>query len=48
MKGAAVGRNGLVPNTESYARIGHEFKQQTLSLAVQHWLDAERAVMAEA
>lgn len=46
MKGAAVGRTGLVPNAESYARLGQAFEQQPLPEAVAHWLAAERAVVA--
>ena len=46
MKGAAVGRTGLVPNAESYARLGQPFEQQPLPEAVAHWLAAERAVVA--
>jgi acyl-CoA thioesterase FadM len=46
MKGAAVGRRGLVPNSESYARMGRNFEAQPLPAAVQHWLAAETAVMA--
>lgn len=45
MKGAAVGRTGLVPNAESYARMGHEFEVRPLPVAVKHWLAAERAVV---
>ena len=45
MKGAAVGCFGLVPNEESYARLGHAFDLQPLPTAVEHWLAAERAVM---
>ncbi|WP_159608045.1 thioesterase family protein [Hydrogenophaga sp. PBL-H3] len=45
MKGAAVGRGGLVPNAESYALMGQAFKAQPLPAAVEHWLAAERAVM---
>lgn len=45
MKGAAVGRAGLVPNAESYARLGQTFEQQPLPVAVEHWLAAEQAVM---
>lgn len=46
MKGAAVGRAGLVPNTESYACLGEVFEPRPLPAAVEHWLAAERAVMA--
>jgi acyl-CoA thioesterase FadM len=45
MKGAAVGRRGLVPNAESYARMGQAFEPRALPEAVQHWLAAEAAVM---
>ena len=45
MKGAAVGRAGLVPNAESYARLGRRFEAGPLPAAVEHWLAAERAVM---
>jgi acyl-CoA thioesterase FadM len=45
MKGAAVGRAGLVPNATSYARIGHAFEPRALPEAVQHWQAAESAVM---
>jgi acyl-CoA thioesterase FadM len=46
MKGAAVGRDGLVPNAQSYARIGHAFDAAELPAAVRHWLAAEQAVMS--
>lgn len=45
MKGAAVGRSGLVANAESYARMGRVFEARPLPAAVRHWLAAERAVM---
>jgi acyl-CoA thioesterase FadM len=45
MKGAAVGRRGLVPNAESYARMGQPFEPRALPEAVQHWLAAEAAVV---
>jgi acyl-CoA thioesterase FadM len=45
MKGAAVGRDGLVPNRRSYAKLGREFVHSTLPQAVQHWLAAEAGVM---
>jgi hypothetical protein len=45
MKGAAVGRGGLVPNAESYARMGQAFEFRPLPEAVEHWLAAERAVV---
>jgi acyl-CoA thioesterase FadM len=46
MKGAAVGKAGLVPNAQSYGRMGHPFAPQALPEAVQHWMAAESAVMA--
>ncbi len=45
MKGAAVGRDGLVPNQRSYAKLGREFVQSALPRPVQHWLAAEAGVM---
>jgi acyl-CoA thioesterase FadM len=48
MKGAAVGKRGLVPNSESYARSGIAFEPQALPEAIQHWLAAENAVMTTA
>lgn len=45
MKGAAVSRQGLVPNAESWARVGQTFVARPLPEAVQHWLAAEAAVM---
>jgi acyl-CoA thioesterase FadM len=47
MKGAAVGRQGLVPNAQSYSRMGHVFQPQRLPEAVRHWLAAEDAVMSQ-
>lgn len=47
MKGAAVSRDGLVPNQRSYARLGREFVQSALPPAVQHWLAAEAGVMKD-
>jgi acyl-CoA thioesterase FadM len=44
-KGAAVSRRGLVPNAESWARVGQPFVPQPLPEAVQHWLAAEAAVV---
>lgn len=48
MKGAAVARTGLVPNRESYGRLGLRFEPGELPAAVQHWLCAERALVADA
>jgi acyl-CoA thioesterase FadM len=45
MKGAAVGRNGLIANSESYAKLGQVFERRPLPQAVVHWLAAERSVM---
>lgn len=47
MKGAAVGRHGLVPNEQSYARLGLEFKLTPLPVAVQNWLAAEQSLVDE-
>jgi len=46
MKGAAVGRDGLVPNTESYAAMQLTPLPHPLPPAVEHWLAAEQGVMA--
>ena len=46
MKGAAVSRQGLVPNAVSYGRMGRSFSLAPLPAPVQHWLAAETAVMA--
>jgi acyl-CoA thioesterase FadM len=48
MKGAAVGRNGLVRNAESYARMNRLFETGELPAAVVHWMAAERSVMMDA
>jgi hypothetical protein len=45
MKGAAVGREGLVSNQRSYAKLGREFVHTALPRPVQHWLAAEACVM---
>ena len=46
LKGAAVGKQGLVSNRQSYALMGRAFVQQALPEAVRHWLAAEASVMA--
>jgi acyl-CoA thioesterase FadM len=46
MKGAAVGKGGLVSNEKSYARTGRVFVADALPLPVQHWLAAESAVIS--
>ena len=46
MKGAAVGKTGLVPNAESYARAGIAFVQRELPEPVVQWLRAEAGLMA--
>jgi acyl-CoA thioesterase FadM len=48
MKGAAVGKAGLVPNAESYAALGLPVLGAALPGAVQHWLSAEQGVMQSA
>jgi acyl-CoA thioesterase FadM len=45
MKGAAVGKTGLVPNSESYAALGISGLTMPIPEAVTHWLAAETAVM---
>ena len=45
MKGAAVARDGLVPNALSYAAIGLAVPEPTLPEPVRHWLAAEHGVM---
>ena len=45
MKRAAVGRDGLVPNQRSYAKLGCEFVHSALPRPVQHWPAAEAGVM---
>ena len=45
MKGAAVGRDGLVPNQRSYAKLDRVFVQSELPRPVRHWLAAEAGVM---
>ena len=46
MKGAAVSARGLVPNVQSYARMGRSFVPAVLPEPVRHWLAAEAAVIA--
>lgn len=45
MKGAAVGREGLVPNQRSYAKLGRAFKPSDLPPSVVQWLAAEAGVV---
>jgi len=45
MKGAAVGRDGLVPNQRSYAKLGRVFEPGDLPPSVMHWLAAEAGVV---
>jgi acyl-CoA thioesterase FadM len=45
MKGAAVGRGGLVPNQSAYAKLGRVFEAGELPPPVVHWLAAEAHVM---
>lgn len=47
VKGAAVGRRGLVPNMESYARCGLSFLPRKLPAPVTHWLSAESNAIAD-
>ena len=45
MKGAAVSRNGLVANSESYAALGQPVLAAPLPEPVRHWLNAEHGLM---
>ena len=45
MKGAAVARDGLVPNAVSYAAIGLAAPDLAVPEPVRHWLAAETGVM---
>ena len=45
MKGAAVSKQGLVPNALAYELLDLEMPQHTLPPAVQHWIDAENCMM---
>jgi hypothetical protein len=45
MKGAAVGRGGLVPNQESYAAMGLVPPAHALPGPVRDWIAAEQGVM---
>jgi acyl-CoA thioesterase FadM len=47
MKGAAVGRDGLVPNAKSYAKLGLAALPNSVPEAVQNWLVAEKLVMTQ-
>ncbi len=46
MKGAAVGRQGLVPNQTSYAAAGGHWRAKPLPSSVSQWMLAETALMA--
>jgi acyl-CoA thioesterase FadM len=48
VKGAAVGRQGLVSNAVSYARMGRAFAPAPLPEPVRHWLAAEQSVVSDA
>jgi acyl-CoA thioesterase FadM len=48
MKGAVVGKNGLVPNAVSYAAMSRPLPPAGLPAPVSHWLAAERGVMEAA
>ena len=47
-KGAAVGRQGLIPNEQSYGRLGHPFVCGVVPEPVRHWLAAEQELMRAA
>ncbi len=46
MKGAAVGKNGLVPNAQSYARAKMAWVERPLPEEVATWVKAEQQLMA--
>jgi acyl-CoA thioesterase FadM len=46
MKGAVVGKKGFISNAESYAAIGQPVYAAAMPSAVQHWIDAEKAMVA--
>jgi hypothetical protein len=46
MKGTAVGRGGIVPNAQSYAKAGGAFVLKPLPEPVAQWMAAESALMA--
>jgi hypothetical protein len=48
MKGAAVAKSGLVPNTQSYAALGQPLYPAELPAPVRHWLAAETGLMGAA
>ena len=48
MKGAAVSKQGLVPNAVSYDKMGLAAPTHALPGQVAHWLAAEREVMSAA
>lgn len=45
MKGAAVGKQGLVPNEIAYAKGGQTFTPSPLMPQVAHWIKAESLLM---
>ena len=47
MKGAAVSKNGLVSNQQSFDLLGLPLPVANVPLAVQQWIDAEASLMAE-
>lgn len=48
MKGAAVARSGLVPNSQSYAALGLPVYAAMLPAPVRDWLAAERGLVGTA
>jgi acyl-CoA thioesterase FadM len=46
MKGAAVGAKGLITNEVSYAELNQTVLKKPLPVAVEHWLAAEKALIA--
>jgi len=48
MKGAAVGKGGLIANAQTYAAMQVRLPEMPLSAPVQNWLAAEKGVMSAA
>jgi acyl-CoA thioesterase FadM len=47
MKGASVGKEGLIKNVDSYAQLGQAVLPNPIPDAVEHWLAAEKSVMTQ-
>ncbi|MEL7430163.1 MAG: acyl-CoA thioesterase [Pseudomonadota bacterium] len=47
IKGAAVSKQGFVPNQIAFGKMGIDFEQKPLPAAIMHWLASEQAVASE-